>query len=160
MIRAIVTFGYVGLLPKAPGTWGSAAAVPLAWLVHWAGGGWAMLAATVVITLLGVWASRAYLQGREADPSEVVIDEVAGMMVALLPFSFALGMVGAEPHVFPWPGWVGGFVMFRIFDILKPPPIRWLDRPTPWGIMLDDVAAGALAAAVMLIAAGVSHGWF
>ena len=160
MIRLIVTFGGVGLLPGAPGTWGSAAALPLAWALHWAGGVWALLAGTIAVTAIGVWATRLYLHGRQADPSEVVIDEIAGMLTALLPFSLALGLAGVQPHIFPWPGWVGAFVMFRLFDILKPPPVRWLDRPTPWGIMLDDLAAGAMAGAVMIVAAGISHGWF
>ena len=69
-------------------------------------------------------------------------------------------MMGAAPSVFPWPGWVGGFLMFRFFDIVKPPPVSWCDRPGHWGVMLDDVVAGILAGALMLLAAGVSHGWF
>ena len=158
--RQIATFGGVGLLPKAPGTWGSAAAIPFAWALHWAGGFWLVFAATLIAIFAGVWATKVYLAGRMADPSEVVIDEVAGQLIALWPLSFMLAYRGADPHIFPWPGWVGGFLAFRFFDILKPPPIRWVDRPGPLGVMLDDIVAGIMAAASVLLAAGVSHGWF
>ncbi|MEM7056796.1 MAG: phosphatidylglycerophosphatase A [Pseudomonadota bacterium] len=160
MIAATVTFFGVGRLPWAPGTWGSMAAIPLAYGLHWGGGFWAVFAVTLVAIFGGVWATKFYLAGQQDDPSEVVIDEVAGMMVALWPLSFMLNFRDVDPHIFPWPGWVGGFVLFRLLDILKPPPIRWLDRPTPWGVMLDDIAAGAITGLIMFVAAGVSHGWF
>ncbi|MEL6478730.1 MAG: phosphatidylglycerophosphatase A [Pseudomonadota bacterium] len=158
MIRAVVTCGYVGTLPKAPGTWGSAVAIPLAWGLHWAGGFPLLLAATFAAFLLGLWATDRYLAGRREDPSEVVIDEVVGMWITLWPLSWGLTLAGSEPHVFPWPGWVIGFLLFRFFDIVKPPPIRWLDRPGALGVMLDDVAAGAVSAVLVLAAAWVAHG--
>ncbi len=156
----IATVGGIGRLPWAPGTWGTLVAIPLAWALHWAGGITLVVAATVVICGVGYWASGAYLDGRSEDPSEVVIDEVAGMLIALWPLSWGLTMAGSESHIFPWPGWVGGFLVFRFFDIVKPPPVNWADRPGPLGIMLDDVVAGVLTAVLMLIAAGVAHGWF
>jgi phosphatidylglycerophosphatase A len=161
-IRALVTAGGVGSVPKAPGTFGTLAALPLAWLLHWAGGIALLAAGTVAVTLAGHWATARYLEatGRD-DPSEVVIDEVAGMMLALWPFSAMLGVAGVEAHVFPWPGWVLGFVVFRFFDIVKPPPVSWGERaPGALGVMLDDLIAGALTGALCFIAAGVAHGWF
>lgn len=159
--RLVATFGLVGELPGAPGTWGSLAAIPLAWALHALGGFPLLAAATVVVFAGGWWATRTYLEGRADDPSEVVIDEVAGMMIALWPLSFGLGMTEAEAWEFPWPGWVVGFFLFRFFDIVKPPPVSWADRmKTPFGVMLDDAIAGVLAAIVATVAAGVSHGWF
>ena len=160
MIRGIVTAGGLGLLPAAPGTWGSLGAIPLTWALHALGGFWLVAGVTVVLFVIGVWASKVYLAGRQDDPSEIVIDEVVGQMIALWPLSWGLTLAGTDPSVFPWPGWVGGFLMFRFFDIVKPPPVSWCDRPGHWGVMLDDVVAGILAGAVMLLAAGVSHGWF
>lgn len=160
MIRAFVTFGYVGLIPQAPGTWGSLAAIPFAWLLHWMGGIWLMAAVTAVLFVLGYVASRLYLEGRSDDPAEIVVDEVVGMLITLWPLSWGLTVAGTDPAVFPWPGWIGGFLLFRFFDILKPPPIRWFDRPGPLGVMMDDVVAGVLSAALMLLAAGIAHGWF
>ena len=141
MIRAIATFGYVGHLKPAPGTWGSAAALPVAYLIHGLGGFPALAIATAAAFVLGTWATDQLTRGTdEKDPSEVVIDEVVGMWIALWPLSAGLWLGGAEPWVFPWPGWVGGFVLFRLFDIWKPGPVGWADRqPGAIGVMLDDV---------------------
>ena len=158
--RAVATVGGLGLLPKAPGTWASAAAVPAAWLLHWAGGFALLAAATVAVTALGWWATAQLVEGDE-DPSEIVVDEVVGMWLSLWPLSFGLSQAGVAPHVFPWPGWVGGFLLFRLFDILKPPPVSWCERAGgAAGVMLDDLAAGALAAVLVTLTAGVAHGWF
>jgi phosphatidylglycerophosphatase A len=97
--------------------------------------------------------------GADKDPSEIVIDEVVGMWIALWPLSAGLWHAGADPWVFPWPGWVGAFVMFRLFDVWKPGPVGWADRrPGSMGVMLDDVIAGLMAAAVVTLGAGVAHG--
>ena len=157
----LFAFGFgAGLAPVAPGTFGTLAALPLAWGLHYVGGITAMVIATAVLFVAGYWASFEMLAGRKEDPSEIVIDEVVGMLIALWPLSAGLTMAGTDPAIFPWPGWVGGFVMFRFFDIVKPPPVSWADRPGPFGIMFDDVVAGALAGSVMLLAAGIAHGWF
>ena len=116
---------------------------------------------TVALTLLGYWATAGILAGRSEDPAEVVIDEVVGMMIALWPLSIGLSRMGAEWHVWPWPGWVLGFLLFRFFDIVKPPPVSWADRvPGPLGVMLDDIVAGVLTALITVLAAGIAHGWF
>ncbi|HUS56278.1 MAG TPA: phosphatidylglycerophosphatase A [Thermohalobaculum sp.] len=159
--RLIVTCFGIGNLPGAPGTWASVAAIPLAWALHAAGGFWALGLVTMVLALIGYWATSRYLAGRPEDPAEVVIDEVVGMLIALWPLSIGLAHTGAEWHVWPWPGWVLGFLLFRFFDIVRPPPVSWADRvPGPLGVMLDDIVAGVLTASITVIAAGVAHGWF
>ena len=76
------------------------------------------------------------------DSGRIVIDEVAGYMVTMLPV--------AKDH---WAPLAIGFVVFRFFDIVKPPPVRWLDENLPggWGVVLDDIAAGVMGAIVMLV---------
>jgi phosphatidylglycerophosphatase A len=158
--RLVATFGGVGLLRPASGTWGSAAAIPVAWALHWAGGFPLLAIATALVFGLGWWATADQTRGRaDHDPSEIVIDEVVGQWIALYPLSLGLWLGGAAPHVFPWPGWVGAFLMFRLFDIWKPGPVGWADRRNDaLGVMLDDVLAGILAALVVAAAAALAHG--
>lgn len=159
MIRAITSFGYVGLIPVAPGTFGSLAALPAAWILHGLGGFPLLLIVTVGLFPLGVWATAKVTAGGDPDPSEVVIDEVVGQWIALFPLSAGLWVAGAEPWLFPWPGWVGAFLLFRLFDIWKPGPVGWADRKhSPLGVMLDDVIAGGLAAFLIVGSAAVAHG--
>jgi phosphatidylglycerophosphatase A len=158
--RLIVTCGGIGTLPYAPGTWASAATIPAAWVLHMLGGFWLVGPVTVALGVLGTWATARYLGSRTDDPSEVVIDEVVGMLIALWPLSLGLTIMGADRFLFPWPGWVLGFVVFRFLDIVKPPPVNWADRrPGALWVMLDDVVAGALTALVATISAGFAHGW-
>lgn len=158
--RLIATFFGVGLLRPAPGTWGSLAALPVAWLLHGLGGFPALAAATVAVVLLGWWVTALATRGQDNhDPSEIVIDEVAGMWIALWPLSLGLWMAGAEPWLFPWPGWVAAFVLFRLFDIWKPGPVGLADRRRDaLGVMLDDVIAGLMAALLVAVGAVVAHG--
>lgn len=160
MSRLIATFFCVGLLPAAPGTWGSAAAIPAAWAIHGLGGFPALLVASVAVTLIGWWATAAATRGADDhDPGEIVIDEVAGMWIALLPLSAGLWFAGAAPWVFPWPGWVAAFALFRLFDIRKPGPVGWADRRNDaLGVMLDDVIAGVFAAIGVALLAALAHG--
>ena len=133
----IATFFGSGLLPKAPGTWGSLAALPFCVALLWAGGPWLLGVGIVTISLLGWWASseHARLIGRD-DPGEIVIDEVAGLWIALLPASLA------------WPDVAIAFLLFRVADIFKPWPASWADRQLHGGlgIMADDLVAGVYAA--------------
>jgi len=147
MSKLIATFFYVGLIRPAPGTWGSAAAIPVGYLIHVAGGFPALLIATVAVFLIGWWATSEETKGKENhDPSEIVIDEVAGQWIALLPVSGVLWFSGADPWLFPYPGWITAFLLFRLFDIWKPGPVGWADRKsTALGVMLDDVIAGLMA---------------
>jgi phosphatidylglycerophosphatase A len=157
--RLVGTFGGVGLLRPAPGTWGSLAALPVAWGLHVVGGFGLVALATVALFALGWWAAAVETRGgADPDPSEIVIDEVVGMWIALFPVSLGAAMRGVEVTAL-WPGWVVAFFAFRAFDIWKPGPIGWADRMhSPLGLMLDDVLAGIAAAVMVIIAAGVAHG--
>jgi phosphatidylglycerophosphatase A len=157
----IATFGYVGLLPIAAGSFASLAALATGYLLHRLGGFPLLAAATAVAYGLGYWATRVEtFQQHDLDPSHVVIDEVVGQWIALMPLSLGLWLAGAPPALFPWPGWVSAFVLFRLFDIWKPGPVGWADRRKgPTGVMLDDVIAGLLAAAVVTLLAAIAHGW-
>ena len=157
--RLIATFFGVGLLRPAPGTWGSLAALPAAWVLHQIGGFALLALATVLVFLIGWWATVQETRGMaDPDPSEIVIDEVAGMWLALWPVSLG-AMIQGVPITALWPGWVVAFLAFRGFDIWKPGPVGLADRMhTPLGVMLDDIIAGALAAMVVAVAAVVAHG--
>lgn len=154
--RLVATVGGVGLLRPAPGTWGSLAALPLAWGLH-AAGGWIALALGIAAVLpLGAWAVGA-MAGPDPDPSEAVIDEVAGQWIALMPVSYGATFAQADVLAL-WPGWVAAFAAFRLFDLWKPGPVGRLDRMhTPWAVMLDDVAAGIMAALAVIAGAVLYH---
>ncbi|HID79437.1 MAG TPA: phosphatidylglycerophosphatase A [Aquifex aeolicus] len=136
--KLVATYLYVGLLPKMPGTWGSIFALPLAWFLYqW--GITTYLVGLATVTLLGIWASEIYSKsvGNE-DPDEVVIDEVAGILTVFL-------------FIKPTPlSWVLGLILFRVVDILKPPPINWVEKiPYGVGIMADDLLAGVLVGVIL-----------
>lgn len=160
MTRLIATVLGTGYLRPAPGTWGSLAALPLFWALHVAGGFWLILIATIAVFALGWWATAVETKGSDDhDPSEIVIDEVVGQWIALWPVSYGAGMMGVDVLRL-WPGWIAGFVLFRLFDIWKPWIIGWADRRgDALGVMLDDVIAGVFAALVAIVLAGIAHGF-
>jgi phosphatidylglycerophosphatase A len=142
--RLVASFGGVGRCPRAPGTAGSLAALVLgAGLLAWHPG--SLWIAAVLATAGGLWAiSAARIEG---DPGWVVIDEVAGQWIALLPLP--------RPS---WPGLLVAFALFRLLDISKPGPVGWADRQHgAFGIMADDVVAGAIAA-VLIVAIQAATG--
>ena len=98
-------------------------------------------------------------EGRENhDPSEIVVDELVGQWIALLPLSYAAWSMEISILAM-WPGWIAAFALFRLFDITKPWPVGWADRmDTPLGVMLDDVFAGVFAALGVLALAALYHG--
>ena len=158
MNQLIATFFGVGYMRPASGTWGSLAALPFVWVLHVLGGPWVFAAAILAVFFIGWWATRGHTArtGVE-DPSEVVIDEVVGMWIAMLPVSFGAEMVGADILAL-YPGWIAAFFLFRVFDIFKMGPARWADnRSDALGVMLDDVFAGIFAAIVTIALAAVSH---
>lgn len=159
MSRLIASFFYVGFLRPAPGTWGSLAALPVAWGLMTFAGPAAIAPATMIAVFLGLWASaRVIAETGEDDPSWVVIDEVAGMWLALMPVAVGAARAGVPVEAL-WPGWVVAFLAFRLFDIWKPGPVGWADRRgDALGLMLDDLFAGVLAGIVVVIAAGLAHG--
>ena len=160
MIRLVISWFGAGYLRPAPGTWGSAAALPFAWLTHWAAGFPGLALATVAVFFIGWRATHIHMArtGRE-DPPEVVVDEVVGQWIALWPLSFSLWMFDIEPWIF-WSGWISAFLLFRLFDACKIGPVAWADRrPDALGVMLDDVFAGIFAAVGILALGYMFHVW-
>ena len=135
-VSLLATWFGSGRLPIAPGTWGSLAALPFGVALSWLGGPWLLAAGAVAVTLIGIWASGRYAEAVGAeDPGSVVIDEVAGQWIALIPAGLDPWLIGVA------------FVAFRVFDVAKPWPANWIDQRLTGGlgIMLDDVAAGIYA---------------
>ena len=140
-VMFLATGFYVGRMPFAPGTVGTLIGLPVAYVIGWLSLPLAM-AAAVALILGAVWiAQEAEQQLGQKDPGCIVIDEIAGMCVTLLgiPLTFGTGLAG--------------FILFRLFDIAKPPPIRYLERRLPggWGVVMDDVAAGLIAQIVLRV---------
>jgi phosphatidylglycerophosphatase A len=154
----VATAGGLGRLRPGPGTWGSLAAV-LAGLVLDRVGGAPLLAVAVVLSVVaGVWAVPQVVTPADPDPSPVVIDELAGMWLALLFPSAAFWLRGWEGWL-PWPAPVAAFLFFRLFDIWKPWLVGKADRRgDAWGVMLDDLWAGVFAGVATLAAAALAHG--
>ena len=154
----IATTFYVGYLRPASGTWGSLAALPALYALHLAGGFALVALATVAVFLAGWWATAAHVAVTGGtDPSEVVIDEVAGQWLALWPVSLGATMQGVPVEAL-WPGWITGFIAFRLFDILKVWPANRADAlHTPFGVMLDDIVAGLWAALSVVALAALFH---
>lgn len=141
----IATFFGVGRLHPGPGTWASATTVLL-----WAALGHVIpashrtplvIALAIVVVSVGIPAATQVCRASgKKDPQFVVIDEVAGQLIALIAVPLA------------WQTFLTGFILFRAFDIIKPPPVRQLEHlPEGTGIVLDDVAAGMYALLVMQI---------
>jgi phosphatidylglycerophosphatase A len=141
----VCTWGGVGRLRPAPGTWGSvaAAAIAVAILLGLGSdtGRWVLLGGVAATTVLGVMLSPAACAALGlADPPDIVIDEVAGtwLAVACLP---------AAALASPWLSVAVALLAFRLFDIAKPWPVGWAEGlPRGWGIMADDLLAGLIAA--------------
>lgn len=150
LARFVSTAGYVGFLPVAPGTWGSAVGLLILIPLRWHGSAMAEAATMLALLAVGIWS--AGVTGREMgdeDPGPVVIDEVVGMLITLL--WIPVNVTGA----------VLGFLLFRVFDIIKPFPARQCERlPGGWGVMLDDVMAGIYGQIAMRIAVALLPTWF
>ncbi len=134
--EAAALAGGLGRIGPAPGTLASAAALPVGAGLHLLGGAAAVLAAAACVAGIGWWAAGRYgrVTGRR-DPPEVVVDEVAGMLIPLAAAGGDAVLIGTA------------FGLFRVLDIVKPFPISWLDARVSGGlgVMLDDLAAGGLA---------------
>lgn len=159
LARVIGTVAFVGYVRPAPGTWGSLVALPWGWLLHQIGGAPLVIAGIVLFFFAGWWATQVMTAtGDNSDPSEIVVDELVGQWIAILPLSLAASARGLDILVL-WPGWVSAFVLFRLFDIWKPWLVGWADGlHSPLGVMLDDVIAGVFAAVGVLALAAFAHG--
>lgn len=139
----VATFFGVGRIKPGPGTWGSLATVILWGLasvrIPTGSRAWATIVAAAVVTLIGIPAATLVSRACGAkDPQFIVVDEVAGQLVALVAVPLA------------WKTFLAGFILFRIFDIWKPFPIRRLERlPEGTGIVVDDLGAGIYALVIM-----------
>ncbi len=141
------TGGWIGYAPVAPGTFGSLAALPVCLLLA----GLPLIPRVIVLLMVlggGTWIAHAAerIVGQN-DPKQVVIDEIGGMAVALFALPFT-------PFFVIW-----GFALFRVFDILKPLPIRWVDQKVSGGlgIMLDDIIAGIFSNLVLRFVASIVY---
>lgn len=143
LILALATWGGAGYLPVAPGTWGTAAALPLWWLLsHLGPWGYALGFAVLLALSLMVAGPAQELLGR-VDHGAIVIDEAVGLLATL----------AGAPLSWRWA--LTGFVVFRALDILKPWPIRWLSRGSgALEVVLDDVAAGVMARIILEVLLG------
>ena len=159
MIRALTTFFFVGLMRPAPGTWGSAAALVLGVYIDRVGGFPLLALATALATFVGFWACEQALKDRPGeDPSEIVIDEVAGQWLALLFPAAAFYFGPGKDGYLPYPAWVGAFVFFRLFDIWKPSLVGKADRRhDARGVMLDDLWAGVFAGVCVIVTGVIYH---
>jgi phosphatidylglycerophosphatase A len=161
MSKIIATFFYVGHIRPAPGTWGSLAALPFAWLIITYSGLYGLIFACGAAYALGLWATRLETAGKQNhDPSEIVIDEVVGQWIALLPIASIVASRDLNALAL-WPGWIAAFALFRLFDITKPWLVGWADkRDDATGVMLDDVIAGIFAGVCVVIIGGLYHAVF
>ena len=136
--KIIATYFGLGLSPKAPGTVGSLGTLPLVAAAAYFYGTAGILLLAFAAFFIGVWATHQLIKNQvNKDPSMVVIDEVAGQ-------SLTFALVG---------NYLIGFALFRLFDIVKMGPVKWADSKlkNAWGVMLDDMFAGCLAAVVLLV---------
>ncbi len=149
MSLAVATALGAGYVPFAPGTIGSIAGLALFVVVRATGQPAVELAAIVAVYLVGAWAATAAeAHFGHIDPGPVVIDEVLGMLVtlALVPVSITGALVG--------------FVLFRVFDVIKPPPCNRLEAlPGGWGVMSDDFMAAVYAHLCVRLLAWAAPGW-
>jgi len=138
--RFIATAFGVGHLPGPTGTWGSLAALPVAWAIERCFGAPVLVLAAFAAVVAGVWAAEVYVASSyRKDPGAIVIDEVAGQWLTL--------GIGALVMPLGFWGYVAGFLLFRAADIVKPWPVSWADRRLPggFGVVLDDAIAGVMA---------------
>jgi phosphatidylglycerophosphatase A len=140
-VMFLATGAHVGRIPFASGTFGSLVGLPIVYLlsrIDW-------MAAAILTAILVLFSVRvahlAEQQLKAKDPGCIVIDEIAGMCVAMLaiPLTLTTGLAG--------------FLLFRVFDIIKPPPARQMERRLQggWGVVMDDVVAGVMANLVLRI---------
>lgn len=145
---AIATWFGAGFLPLVPGTWGSAATLPVVELLYRVAGLWTIAGFAVVAALAGIPAAGAVAKRRGVgDPSEVVIDEVAGQAISVFPVYL---LAPRERPIFFWGSVLAAFFLFRVIDVWKPGPVGKLEAlPGGLGIMADDLLGGVFAAALM-----------
>lgn len=159
LAKLIGTVFGIGYVRPASGTWGSLVALPWGWLLHVIGGLPLLVIGILAAFAKGWWATLQMTKDSDDhDPSEIVVDELVGQWIAILPLSYSAWTMEID-ILRLWPGWIAAFLLFRLFDIWKPGPIGWADRRgDALGVMLDDVIAGIFAAVGVILLAGLAHG--
>ena len=154
--KFISTFFYVGFLRPAPGTWGSIAGIILAYSLLITMGFSAFLIVLLLTVIIGFWSTKNYINksSEKSDPSEVVIDEVIGQWITVLPIGYILEIDEFLSDGL-WFVWLWAFFSFRFFDIIKLGLVGWADNlDGAFGVLLDDILAGiaaGLTVAVLII---------
>ena len=139
----------MGYLPLAPGTWGTVGALGVWWAMRELSLPWFVLG-TLGVCVVAVWvAGRAEALYGSHDVQHIVIDEVAGLLVTVIGVPWR------------WPQILAAFVVFRVLDSWKPPPIRWFDKHVEggFGVVIDDIVAGVVGCAMLHLANKV-WGWW
>ncbi len=146
MSNFLATFFYVGYMRPAPGTWGSLVALFAGYFLITYTGLYGLSTSIFICVFLGYWATGEHTYNKDDhDPSEIVIDEVAGQWIALLPIAL-VNLSGVTQVLI----YLLAFVGFRIFDITKLGLVGWADRQDgPLGVMLDDIIAGMMTAIIV-----------
>lgn len=140
----IATWFGAGLSPVASGTAGSLAALPFAYVIQTTGGNQALFFAAIILFLIGWWAAEKFVRSnpdKGSDPKQVVVDEVAGQWLVLAV-------------LYPtWQSYLVGFLLFRLFDVIKPWPVSWADRELKGGlgVMFDDFLAAMYPVLLYLV---------
>ncbi len=151
--KFISTFFYVGFLRPAPGTWGSIAGIILAYNLLNTFGFFTFFIILLFTIITGFWSTKNYIKNssEKSDPSEVVIDEVIGQWIAILPIGYILE-IDESLRDGLWFVWLWAFVSFRFFDIFKLGLIGWADNlDGAMGVLLDDILAGVAAGLTVVV---------
>ena len=151
--KFISTFFYVGFLRPAPGTWGSIVGIILAYILLITTDFFSFCLILLFTILIGFWSTKNYIEksSEKSDPSEVVIDEVIGQWIAVLPIGFILKIAENNSEGL-WFVWLWAFVSFRFFDIIKLGLVGWADNlGGALGVLLDDILAGIAAGFTVII---------
>ena len=151
--KFISTFFYIGFLRPAPGTWGSITGIILAYILLITIGFSAFCFILLLSILIGFWSTKNYLKknSEKSDPSEVVIDEVIGQWIAILPIGYILNLDAFLSDGL-WFVWLWAFVSFRVFDVFKIGLIGWADNlEGALGVLLDDILAGIAAGVTVAV---------
>ena len=148
LIKIVPTFLYVGFLRPAPGTWGSLAGISLAYIFLERISFSTFCFLLILTIVFGFLTTKKYLENNpeKSDPSEVVIDEVIGQWITILPLVYVFNFVEIDNEKL-WLVWIWAFFSFRFFDILKLGLVSWADNlKGALGVILDDIIAGIAAA--------------
>ena len=153
LIKIVPTFFYAGFLRPAPGTWGSLAGISLAYIFLELISFSTFCFLLILIIVFGFLTTKKYLENNpeKSDPSEVVIDEVIGQWITILPLAYEFNFVQTDNEKL-WIAWIWAFFSFRFFDIIKLGLVSWADNlKGALGVILDDIFAGISAALTVIV---------